>query len=56
MIDAARVQTDELVAFDNMMVDLVAKGVHITPLASSIWAHVLREIEVRGRVQLTHST
>ena len=51
MIDAASVATDELVAFDNMMVELVAKGVHIAPFASSIWAEVLRELEVRARVK-----
>ena len=51
MIDATSVPTDALVAFDNMMVELVAKGVHIAPLASSIWADVLRELEVRIREQ-----
>ena len=47
MIDATSVPTDALVAFDNMMVELVAKGVHLAPLASLIWAEVLRELEAR---------
>ena len=47
MIDVVSVQTDAPVAFDNMMVELVAKGVHIAPLASSNWAEVLLELEVR---------
>ena len=47
MIDMTGMPTDGLVTFDNMMVELVANGLHIAPLASSIWAEVLRELEAR---------
>lgn len=52
MIDAASLSTETLEAFDDMMVETVLKVEIFAPLASSIWAEVLRELDVRKRVKL----
>lgn len=54
MVDInAKTLTDEaLTSYDKMMVECTLKIEHVSPLAMSIWAEVLRELAVRKFVEL----
>ena len=44
--------TDELVAYDEMMVEASLKVERFAALAVHVWGDVLRELDNRGRVKL----
>jgi hypothetical protein len=51
-IKADEMTTEELEAYDGMMVEVVIKVQILAGLAMAVWADVLRELDKRGRVKL----
>jgi hypothetical protein len=52
MIDASNITDDGLQTYDTMMIEAVLKLDRFSPLAHAIWAEVLRELDLRGKVKL----
>jgi hypothetical protein len=52
MFDAATISDENLREYDHMMVEMHRRVRRFAPSANPIWAAVLRELEVRGQVQL----
>jgi hypothetical protein len=53
MIDVRALTNEELQDFDMMMLEIAAVGLQtVSQLAIDIWANVLRELDIRGFVEL----
>ncbi len=51
-IDAQSLTDEALLSYDDMMIECLTKIEHFSPLATSIWAEVLRELDLRKLVEL----
>jgi hypothetical protein len=56
MIDVSIFTDEALEGYDQMMIQASLTVDHFSALAVSIWDEVLRELDLRGRVQLISGT
>lgn len=52
MIDPRTLTNQALEGYDMMMMDMAARSEVVADLAVEVWARVLIELNIRGRVQL----
>ena len=55
-INAKDLTDDVLISYDDMMVECAVKIEKFSPLATSIWSEVLRELDNRKLVKLVSGT